>query len=147
MSQTHDVETARPTKAVLIVDDEPRIVAVLTEAFEAFQHTHKYKIETARDGVDALTAILCDPFDLVVLDLHMPRMNGLEVLHDMRRLGVRTPVLVLTGSGGTASAADALGNGIFAYVPKPFDLPRLNHLVALALSPPQGDAPSPTAAS
>ena len=128
-------KTARATKTVLIVDDEPAIVRVLKDALGVFRHEHGYKVETAPDGADALVALEREQFDLVLLDMYMPRMTGLELLAQMRHLKLQTPVLMLTGNDDTRSAADALACGIFAYVPKPFDLQHLEHLVSLALSP------------
>jgi DNA-binding NtrC family response regulator len=125
---------ARPTKTVLIVDDEPAIVRMLKEALGMFRHDYAYKVETVGDGVDALTALKREQFDLVLLDMYMPRMTGLELLEEMRRLKVQTQVLMLTGNDDARSAADALAGGIFAYIPKPFDLQHLEHLVSLAVS-------------
>jgi len=127
-------KTARGTKTVLIVDDEPTIVRMLKDALGVFRHEHGYKVETAADGADALTALERHPFDLVLLDMYMPRMSGLELLEQMRRLNMQTPVLMLTGNDDARTAADALASGIFAYIPKPFDLQHLEHLVSLAVS-------------
>ncbi len=126
--------TARATKTVLIVDDDQAIVRMLKEALGLFRHQHDYKIETAGDGADALAALHRDQFDLVLLDMYMPRMTGLELLAQMRHLKLQTPVLMLTGNDDTRTAADALAGGIFAYIPKPFDLQHLEHLVSLAVS-------------
>jgi len=126
--------TARATKTVLIVDDDQAIVRMLKEALGLFRHQHAYKIETAGDGADALAALHRDQFDLVLLDMYMPRMTGLELLAQMRHLKLQTPVLMLTGNDDTRTAADALASGIFAYIPKPFDIRHLDHLVALAVS-------------
>jgi len=126
--------TARATKTVLIVDDDQAIVRMLKEALGLFRHPHAYKIETAGDGADALAALHRDQFDLVLLDMYMPRMTGLELLAQMRHLKLQTPVLMLTGNDDTRTAADALASGIFAYIPKPFDLQHLEHLVSLAVS-------------
>jgi len=126
--------TARATKTVLIVDDDKALVRLLREALGLFRHQHAYKIETAGDGADALAALHRDQFDLVLLDMYMPRMTGLELLAQMRHLKLQTPVLMLTGNDDTRTAADALASGIFAYIPKPFDLQHLEHLVSLAVS-------------
>ena len=126
--------TARATKTILIVDDDQAIVRMLKEALGLFRHQHAYKIETAGDGADALAALHRDQFDLVLLDMYMPRMTGLELLAQMRHLKLQTPVLMLTGNDDTRTAADALASGIFAYIPKPFDLQHLEHLVSLAVS-------------
>ena len=126
--------TARATKTILIVDDDQAIVRMLKEALGLFRHQHAYKIETAGDGADALAALHRDQFDLVLLDMYMPRMTGLELLAQMRHLKLQTPVLMLTGNDDARTAADALASGIFAYIPKPFDLQHLEHLVSLAVS-------------
>ncbi|PYN88768.1 MAG: hypothetical protein DMD87_09025 [Candidatus Rokuibacteriota bacterium] len=124
--------TARATKRVLIVDDDEPIVCVLRDALGLFRHDHAYAVETAADGAEGLAAIERGPFDLILLDLYMPRMTGLELLAEIRRRRLQTPILMLTGNEDNKSAASALKNGIFAYVPKPFDLQQLEMLVALA---------------
>jgi DNA-binding NtrC family response regulator len=125
----------RGTKRVLIVDDDASIVAVLHDALGLFRHEHDYTVEIASDGAEGLAALQRGPFDLVLLDMYMPRMTGLELLTEMRRRGLQTPVLMLTGNEDNRSAADALAAGIFAYVPKPFDLQHLEMLISLAASP------------
>jgi len=122
------------TKRVLIVDDETSIVNVLRDALGLFRHDHTYTVEAAADGAEGLAALERHPFDLILLDLYMPRMTGLELLAEMRRRGLKTPVLMLTGNEDNKSAESALASGIFAYVPKPFDLQQLEILVSLAAS-------------
>ncbi|PYN32937.1 MAG: hypothetical protein DME01_20000 [Candidatus Rokuibacteriota bacterium] len=124
--------TARATKRVLIVDDDLSIVRVLQDALGLFRHEHTYAAQTAADGAEGLAALERGQFDLVLLDMYMPRMTGLELLTEMRRRGLQTPVLMLTGNEDSRSAASALASGIFAYVPKPFDLQQLEVLVSLA---------------
>jgi len=126
--------TASSTKAVLIVDDDPAIVRLLRSALATFEREHTFRIVVATDGAEALAALERGAFDLVLLDMYVPRVTGLELLAHMRRSNVRTPVLMLTGNDNTRSAADALASGIFAYIPKPFDLQHLEHLVSLAIS-------------
>jgi CheY-like chemotaxis protein len=125
----------RGSKRVLIVDDDTAVVQVLQDALGLFRHDHAYTVETARDGAEALAALERAQFDLILLDMYMPRMNGLELLAQMRQRGLRTPVLMLTGNEDNRSAADALAGGIFAYVPKPFDLQHLEMLISLAAAP------------
>jgi CheY-like chemotaxis protein len=126
--------TARATKRVLIVDDDAAIVQVLRDALGLFRHEHTYTIETAGDGAEGLAAIERGQFDLILLDMYMPRMTGLELLAELRQRRVSTPVLMLTGNEDNRSAADALKAGVFAYMPKPFDLMQLEMLVSLAAS-------------
>src|SRR6266436_7345589 len=123
---------ARATKRALIVDDDESIVRVLHDALGLFRHDHAYAVETAADGVEGLAALERGQFDLILLDMYMPRMTGLELLTEIRRRGLQTPVLMLTGNEDNKSAASALKSGIFAYVPKPFDLQQLEMLVLLA---------------
>ncbi len=123
---------ARVTKRVLIVDDDESIVRVLQDALGLFRHDHAYAIETAADGAEGLEAIERGRFDLILLDLYMPKMTGLELLTEIHRRGLSTPVLMLTGNEDNQRAASALKSGIFAYVPKPFDLQQLEMLVSLA---------------
>ncbi|PYM52255.1 MAG: DNA-binding response regulator, partial [Candidatus Rokuibacteriota bacterium] len=89
------------------------------------------------DGADATMVLLRGRYDLVVLDMHMPRMGGLELLKQIRGLGVTVPIIMITGNQDVRAAAQALSGGVFAYVPKPFDFKQLDHLVALALATPQ----------
>src|SRR2546428_13955020 len=106
--------TARATKTVLIVDDDQAIVRLLKEALGLFRHQHAYKIETAGDGGDALAALHRDQFDLVLLDMNMPRMTGLELLAQMRHLTLQTPVLLLSGHDDARTEADAFACVTFA---------------------------------
>jgi len=122
----------RAAKRVLIVDDDGAIVRVLQDALGLFRHEHAYTVETAADGAEGLAALERGQFDLVLLDMYMPRMTGLELLTEIRRRGLQTPVLMLTGNEDNKSAATAIKSGVFAYVPKPFDLQQLEMLVSLA---------------
>jgi CheY-like chemotaxis protein len=122
------------TKSVLIVEDDPAVVRVLRSALGTFQREHVFRIAVAADGAEALATLERAQFDLVLLDMYLPRMTGLEVLAQMRRLNVRSPVLMMTGNNDAQAAAEALAAGIFAYIPKPLDLRRLEHLVSLAVS-------------
>jgi DNA-binding NtrC family response regulator len=116
---------AAARKRILIVDDEPLIAGVLGEHFTA-----AYDVETALNGTDALTAVLRHRPDLVLLDINMPRMNGVEVLKDVKKIDESIPVIMVTANEQISVAADALKSGAFGYVPKPFDFRYLDHMVA-----------------
>jgi len=122
------------TKRILVVDDERAVVEMLKEFFKQFQHGYAYEVTAAHDGADATMVLLRGRYDLVVLDMHMPRMGGLELLKQVRGLGVNVPVIMITANADTRAAAEALSGGVFAYIPKPFDIRHLDHLVALAVS-------------
>jgi DNA-binding NtrC family response regulator len=117
------VESAR--RRLLIVDDEPLILEVLTEHFKS-----DYDVETALNGADALGAILRARPDVVMLDINMPRMNGVEVLKDIKQIDESIAVIMVTANEQVAMAAEALRNGAFGYVPKPFDFRYLDHMLA-----------------
>src|SRR4026209_9872 len=109
--------TARATKRVLIVDDDAAGVQVLHDAVGLFRHDHAYSVEIARDRAEGVAALERAEFDLVLLDLYMPRMTGLELLAKMRQRGLRTPVLMLTGNEDNRSAAKGVAGGILGLVP------------------------------
>ena len=106
------------THKILIADDEPNILISL----EYLMQREGFTVSLARDGQQALDAILRDPADLVLLDVMMPRKGGLEVCQEVRadpRLkGVR--ILMLTAKGRDTDAANGLALGADAYVTKPF---------------------------
>src|SRR2546422_6800893 len=99
---------------------------MLKEFFKQFQHGYAYEVTAAHDGADATMVLLRGRYDLVVLDMHMPRMGGLELLKQIRGLGVTVPIIMITGNQDVRAAAQALSGGVFAYVPKPFDFKQLD---------------------
>jgi len=125
------VDDAR--RRVLIVDDEPLIVEVLTEHFKK-----DFDIETAVNGADALGAILRQRPDVVLLDINMPRMNGVEVLKDIKQIDESIAVIMVTANEQVQLAAEALRSGAFGYVPKPFDFRYLDHMLAAIFDRPRG---------
>ena len=117
--------TDTPRRRLLVVDDEPPILEVLTEHFKS-----DYEVETALNGADALGAILRSRPDVVMLDINMPRMNGVQVLKDIKQIDDSIAVIMVTANEQVAMAADALRSGAFGYVPKPFDFRYLDHMLA-----------------
>lgn len=118
-------------KRLLIIDDDDRITTLFSDFFG-----NRYEVETALSGLEGLTALLRRRPDLVLLDINMPGMNGLEVLRDIKRLDEHIPVIMVTANNEIAAAEEALKNGAFAYLPKPFQLQYADHLVAAALFAP-----------
>jgi DNA-binding NtrC family response regulator len=118
-------------RRLLIVDDEPLILEVLSEHFKA-----DYDVETALNGADALGAIVRARPDVVLLDINMPRMNGVEVLKDIKQIDDSIAVIMVTANEQVALAAEALRSGAFGYVPKPFDFRYLNHMLATIFDQP-----------
>lgn len=114
---------------LLVIDDDSQIRALFTDLFD-----DRYEVETAPSGADGLDAILRRRPALVLLDLTMPGMHGIEVLQAIKRLDKGIPVIIVTGSSEMAVAQQALDDGAFAYLPKPFQFPFAEHLVAAALA-------------
>jgi len=116
---------------LLFVDDEPLILEVLREHFKG-----EYDVETALNGADALGAIIRARPDVVMLDITMPRMNGIEVLKDIKQIDDSIAVIMVTANEQVSLAAEALKLGAFGYVPKPFDFRYLDHMLATLLDRP-----------
>jgi CheY-like chemotaxis protein len=114
---------------VLIIDDDPAIVRVLSSYFEI--NKERYVVETALSGERGLAALMAHRPDLVLLDITMPGMSGLEVLKRIRSLDTGIPVIMVTAAAHRETS-EALRNGAFAYIPKPFDFRYFGHLIKLA---------------
>lgn len=112
---------------VLIVEDDRTIVGNLIEYLEG----RGLKVDCAYDGQAAIARLGADTFDVVVLDLGLPRADGLLVLQHLRRvLGLATPVLVLTARDALASKGEAFAAGADDYVVKPFALAEVEMRIA-----------------
>jgi DNA-binding response OmpR family regulator len=101
---------------VLVADDEERVVAVLARSLVNEGHS----VTTARDGLEALEKLVGHAVDLVLLDLVMPRCNGLQVLRSMRERGDGRPVIMLSAVNEVAARVEALDAGAADYINKPF---------------------------
>lgn len=110
---------------ILLVEDEPRIAADIAAALGSAG----FVIETAGDGEDAWFRGNTEDYDLVVLDLGLPKMDGLAVLKRWRAAGRAMPVLVLTARGAWAERVEGIDAGADDYLPKPF---RMEELLARA---------------
>jgi DNA-binding response OmpR family regulator len=114
---------------VLIVDDEPDIRETLTDLLVA----DGYEVSTAVDGADALPRVVEQRPDLVLLDVDMPRLRGVEALIAIRALSPSTRVIMMSGKADLDEAKRALAAGAFDYVTKPFDLASLDHAIRTAI--------------
>lgn len=106
---------------VLIVDDEASIRKTLAEILE-FQ---KYEVEEAADGLEALAMIKKDKFHIVILDIKMPKMDGIETLERIQDFCPDLPVIMISGHGNIDTAVEAVKKGAFDFVSKPPDLNRI----------------------
>ncbi|WP_353861298.1 response regulator transcription factor [Azospirillum formosense] len=114
---------------VLVVDDEPPIRRFLRTTLS----TQGYDIAEAEDGAGALEAVRRRPPDLLVLDLGLPGIGGLEVIRRLRADGVATPIIVLSSRADEAGKVEALDLGADDYVTKPFGMDELLARIRAAL--------------
>ena len=115
---------------ILVVDDEAQVREVLTE----FLAGEGYTVEGVASGSDALDAVTREPPDLVLLDIHMPGVDGVETLRRIRALDDEIAVIMVTANEDVAVARETLKLGAVDYVAKPFDFMYLERAVTAGLS-------------
>jgi response regulator RpfG family c-di-GMP phosphodiesterase len=118
----------RVRSRILIVDDEPEITAILSDLFAGM-----YDCTTARSAEEALRNLAGNEYELVVSDITMPGMSGLEMIPHVKNDSPNTVVVMISGMQTVESAIDALRLGAFDYVMKPFDLRQVEAVVKRAL--------------
>ena len=110
------------TKILIIEDEEPIrrvLVKILTE------ENSEFVLSEAVDGKQGIKLINDEEFDLILCDIKMPKMDGLEVLEQAKKSGISTPFIMLTGHGNVETAVHAMKVGAYDFIPKPPDLNRL----------------------
>jgi DNA-binding NtrC family response regulator len=110
---------------VLVVDDEESILRIHTRALIK----HGYRVETALDGNAAMAALAQGPVDVILSDIDMPGMTGIQLLERVRAHDLDVPVVIITGTPSTATAMSAMEHGALRYLVKPVDLTSLLKLV------------------
>jgi len=106
---------------VLVVEDERKVAKALREGLEA----ERYEVSVASTGEEGFFLVNNETFDLVLLDLMLPRRDGIEVLTTLRRRGLQTPVLILTAKDAVDDRVHGLDSGADDYLVKPFAIPEL----------------------
>ena len=106
---------------ILLIEDEPGLRITLSDRL----HSEGYQVETAADGEEGLERAAGGSFDLIVLDIMLPRKSGLDVCRDLRQRGFTTPILMLTARGQTVDKVIGLKLGADDYLTKPFEMPEL----------------------
>ena len=114
---------------VLIIDDDPQ----LRLSFERLLQEEGYQVSSAVSGEDGLKIVKNGAPDLVITDVRLPGMDGLETFKAIRSMDSRLPVIVMTAYGTTEMAIEATKLGAFDYVLKPFEIPDMLHLIGQAL--------------
>ncbi len=106
---------------LLLVEDEPGLRLTLTDRLSL----EGYAIDTSADGESGLERASAEPFDLILLDVMLPRLNGFDLLTELRRRGIQTPVIMLTARGQIVDKVVGLKLGADDYVTKPFEMMEL----------------------
>jgi DNA-binding NtrC family response regulator len=106
-----------PKRKILVVDDEESMRYFLNRSLKR----KGFAVETVESGEEALTAVERDPPDLILLDLHLPGIDGIEVLRELRARDTLPLVLLMTGFGTVERALDAMREGAADFVTKPFE--------------------------
>ena len=101
---------------ILVVEDEPTAATVLAKGLRE----HAYAVDVAADGESALQQVGANDYDLLILDIMLPVMNGLDVCRQLRADGTAVPVLMLTARGGLDERVEGLDAGADDYLPKPY---------------------------
>ena len=107
---------------VLVVEDDARLATVIAR----WLREHSWAVDVAADGASAITEAAVNPYDVVVLDVMLPKGDGLHVCRELRRRGIRTPILMLTARDTVRDRVAGLDTGADDYLTKPFDLEELH---------------------
>jgi len=110
-----------PLGRILIVDDDRNLLELMSMMLQSAD----YEVTTAHDGEEALAAVKGRIFDLSVVDLKLPRTDGITLMHDIHQINPEMPVIILTAHSSVKSAVEAIRMGAFNYLAKPFDLDEL----------------------
>lgn len=106
---------------ILIVDDDKSIRKTLRDILEF----EKYEIDESPDGLDCIVKIKQNKYDVIILDVKMPRMDGMEAIEKIMNMSPDTPVIMISGHGNIDTAVEAVKKGAFDFIQKPPDLNRL----------------------
>ncbi|WP_314000113.1 response regulator transcription factor [uncultured Paenibacillus sp.] len=124
---------------ILVVEDEPTLARLLS-----YNLTQEgYETTVSDNGAEGLQTALQRPFDLIVLDIMLPGMNGFDVLTKLRQNGIRTPVIILTARNAEEEVVQGLKHGADDYITKPFGVAELLARVSAVLRRSQNDDAQP----
>ena len=121
--------SGRSKGRILFVDDEAEILENLQELFQA----QGYTADTVSNGLAALTHLSQAPYDLVVTDVRMPDMSGIELLRQIKKRYPHVEVILMTGYASTETAIEAIRLGVYDYIEKPFDALELSKVIVNGL--------------
>ena len=105
---------------ILVIDDERPIRSTLKEILEF----EKFQVDDAEDGKAGLELIKKNKYDIILCDIKMPKMDGMEVLEETIALEIETPFIMISGHGNVETAVEAIKKGAYDFIQKPLDLNR-----------------------
>jgi DNA-binding NtrC family response regulator len=114
---------------ILLVDDE----VVFTNNMSKLLSRRGYQVKTANSGYEALGVLMDNTFDVMVLDVKMPGIDGIATIREVKKLGLLTEVLILTGHGSIDLTLEALQIGAYDYVTKPCEITELVSKIEIGL--------------
>jgi DNA-binding response OmpR family regulator len=114
---------------ILLIDDEEEFISTLAERLEL----RDYLCKTAGDGQSGIQMVVNEPFDIAILDLMMPGLNGLDTLRQIKEINPDLPIILLTGHGSTKDGMEGMRIGAFDFLIKPLDIYALIDKIKLAL--------------
>ncbi|HAI17720.1 MAG TPA: response regulator, partial [Xanthomarina gelatinilytica] len=117
---------------ILIIEDEAAIRRVLVKILS--EENNNYQVEEAEDGLIGIEKIKNEDFDLILCDIKMPKMDGVEVLEAVKKIKPEIPIVMISGHGDLDTAVNTMRLGAFDYISKPPDLNRLLNTVRIALN-------------
>lgn len=116
--------------SILIIDDDDQ----LRNSFKKLLAEEGYKVESAASGEAGLNIVKNESLDLVILDIRLPGMNGIETFKKIHEIEPKLPVIIMTAYGTTENAIETTKLGAFDYILKPFDIPDMLELIRIALN-------------
>lgn len=114
---------------ILVVDDDPQ----LRKSFERILSSQGYVVKTAPTAEAAIEIVRQNVPDLVIMDVRLPGMNGLEGFEEIKKIEPKLPVIIMTAYGTTETAIEATKRGAFDYILKPFDIPEMLKMIDQAI--------------
>lgn len=128
-AQQPEGTAARTRQWILVVDDEAGVREILLKSLTLAE----YQVDVASSGRAALEQLRASNYDLLIIDLNLPDVDGLTVARDAKRLYPAMKVIIVTGNSTEAAAIDAINLGVSGYLTKPFRIPRVITIVAKLL--------------
>lgn len=119
-------------KHILVVDDEPDMCWIFRQILES----EGYKVLTANSGKEAIDMVKKGNIDLIIMDVMMPGIDGLETYRRIKKMGANLPVIMITGHGNMSKAMEAIKLGVMDYITKPFSNVYITNLIKSVLKPP-----------